>query len=88
MVDDQIDHIQVCSMLLNPFWGPFYLMCAQLWDAASQERFQLLGVVFYRWTDCCVLVYDVNGSKSFKTLDSCLDEFLIQATKGNLPGNT
>ena len=51
----------------------------QLWDTAGQERFQSLGVAFYRGADCCVLVYDVNNAKSFDTLDSWRDEFLIQA---------
>lgn len=52
----------------------------QLWDTAGQERFQSLGVAFYRGADCCVLVYDVNSAKSFETLDSWRDEFLIQAS--------
>jgi Ras-related protein Rab-7A len=52
----------------------------QLWDTAGQERFQSLGVAFYRGADCCVLVYDVNSPKSFETLDSWRDEFLIQAS--------
>ena len=56
------------------------LVTMQLWDTAGQERFQSLGVAFYRGADCCVLVYDVNNSKSFDTLDSCRDEFLIQAS--------
>ena len=49
-------------------------------DTAGQERFQSLGVAFYRGADCCVLVYDVNSAKSFETLDSWRDEFLIQAS--------
>lgn len=53
---------------------------SQLWDTAGQERFQSLGVAFYRGADCCVLVYDVNSAKSFETLDSWRDEFLIQAS--------
>ena len=52
----------------------------QIWDTAGQERFQSLGVAFYRGADCCVLVYDVNNVKSFETLDSWRDEFLIQAS--------
>ena len=39
-----------------------------------------MGVAFYRGADCCVLVYDVNSAKSFETLDSWRDEFLIQAS--------
>jgi Ras-related protein Rab-7A len=52
----------------------------QIWDTAGQERFQSLGVAFYRGADCCVLVFDVNNVKSFETLDSWRDEFLIQAS--------
>lgn len=47
---------------------------------AGQERFQSLGVAFYRGADCCVLVYDVTNPNSFKALDSWRDEFLIQAS--------
>jgi len=37
-----------------------------------------LGVAFYRGADCCVLVYDVNNTKTFEDLDNWRDEFLIQ----------
>ncbi|KAG2231550.1 hypothetical protein INT48_005053 [Thamnidium elegans] len=45
-----------------------------------QERFQSLGVAFYRGADCCVLAYDVNNSRSFESLDQWRDEFLVQAS--------
>src|SRR5438046_39980 len=41
-------------------------MCAT--DTAGQERFQSLGVAFYRGSDCCVLVFDVNTAASFEHL--------------------
>lgn len=47
---------------------------------AGQERFQSLGVAFYRGADCCVLVFDVTAPNTFKNLDSWRDEFLIQAS--------
>lgn len=56
------------------------LVTMQLWDTAGQERFQSLGVAFYRGADCCVLTFDVTNNKSFDTLDSWRDEFLIQAS--------
>ncbi|KAF9204119.1 hypothetical protein BGZ94_009649 [Podila epigama] len=56
------------------------LVTMQIWDTAGQERFQSLGVAFYRGADCCVLVFDVNNAKSFETLESWRDEFLIQAS--------
>lgn len=52
----------------------------QIWDTAGQERFHALGVAFYRGADCCVLVFDVTVPKTFETMDSWLDEFLIQAS--------
>jgi Ras-related protein Rab-7A len=39
-------------------------------------------VAFYRGADCCVLVYDVNSSKSFDNLENWRDEFLIQVGAG------
>ena len=68
---------QTHPLSLKPFIVNLLL---QLWDTAGQERFQSLGVAFYRGADCCVLVYDVNSPKSFETLDSWRDEFLIQAS--------
>lgn len=52
----------------------------QIWDTAGQERFQSLGVAFYRGADACLLVYDVNEPKSFTSLSTWCDEFLIQST--------
>ncbi|KAJ4866361.1 Ras-related protein RABG3e [Raphanus sativus] len=37
---------------------------------AGEERFQSLGVAFYRGADCCILVYDVNSAKSFEDLNN------------------
>ncbi|CAM0134991.1 unnamed protein product [Umbelopsis sp. WA50703] len=59
------------------------LVTMQIWDTAGQERFQSLGVAFYRGADCCVLCYDVNTPKSFESLSSWIDEFLIQASPRN-----
>ena len=83
MVDDRLVTMQVRVVPLLPpaqFPQQIALVGAQLWDTAGQERFQSLGVAFYRGADCCVLVYDVNSAKSFETLDSWRDEFLIQAS--------
>ena len=46
---------------------------------AGQERFQSLGVAFYRGADCCVLAYDVTDARTFESLESWRDEFLVQA---------
>lgn len=46
---------------------------------AGQERFQSLGVAFYRGADCCVLVFDVTSARSFRNLSNWREEFLSQA---------
>merc|ERR1712194_258831 len=56
------------------------LVTMQIWDTAGQERFQSLGVAFYRGADCCVLCYDITAVKSFDSLESWRDEFLLQAS--------
>jgi Ras-related protein Rab-7A len=48
-------------------------------QAAGLEKFQSLGVAFYRGADACVLVYDVTMPNSFSNLDSWREEFLSQA---------
>ncbi|KAI8866833.1 ras-domain-containing protein [Ramicandelaber brevisporus] len=59
------------------------LVTLQCWDTAGQERFQSLGVAFYRGADCCVLTYDISNAKSFESLDTWHDEFLVQASPMN-----
>ena len=46
----------------------------------GQERFQSLGVGFYRGADVCSLVYDITQPKSFENLDTWRIEFLTQAS--------
>jgi len=50
---------------------------------AGQERFQSLGVAFYRGADSCVLVFDVTVQKTFESLEAWTEEFLIQAAPRN-----
>jgi len=54
------------------------MVTLQIWDTAGQERFQSLGGAFYRGADCCVIVYDITSAKTFETLDTWRDEFLLQ----------
>jgi len=55
----------------------------QIWDTAGQERFQSLGMAFYRGADACMLVYDVTDSRSFDSLESWMDEFIVHANPRN-----
>jgi len=59
------------------------MVTMQIWDTAGQERFQSLGVAFYRGADGCILVYDITDSKSFGSIESWMDEFLVQAAPSN-----
>ena len=46
------------------------LVTLQFWDTSGQERFESLGIQFYRGADICVLVYDVTNSSTFRSLDT------------------
>merc|ERR1712072_904425 len=59
--------------------GDHRLVTMQIWDTAGRERFQSLGVAFYRGADACVLVYDLTAKKSFENLDTWREEFLVQS---------
>uniref|UniRef100_A0A1I8AZ49 Ras-related protein Rab-7b n=1 Tax=Meloidogyne hapla TaxID=6305 RepID=A0A1I8AZ49_MELHA len=48
-----------------------------IWDTAGFERYQSLGSAYYRGADCCVLVYDLTSSSSFRAIESWRDEFLV-----------
>ncbi|GIX76520.1 ras-related protein Rab-7a [Caerostris extrusa] len=60
---------------LSGGWKNRYFL--QIWDTVGQERFQSLGVAFYRGADCVVLVYDVSSPPSYHSLEVWKDEFLI-----------
>jgi Ras-related protein Rab-7A len=59
------------------------IITLQLWDTAGNERFQSLGVAFYRGTDACILVFDITNQKSFQNLQHWYDEFLILTSPTN-----
>ncbi|MBN3278504.1 RAB7A protein, partial [Polyodon spathula] len=62
-------------------------LCAfQIWDTAGTERFQSLGLALYRGAHCCLLLFDVTSSASFRALDLWKKEFLIQADPAD-PGH-
>lgn len=55
----------------------------QIWDTAGRERFQSLGVSFYRGADGVALVYDVTARNSFRNLESWYEEFRTHACQEN-----
>merc|ERR1711998_699904 len=59
--------------------GDQRLVTMQIWDTVGQERFQSLGVAFYRGADACILVFDLTAPKSFDNLDTWREEFLVQS---------
>lgn len=55
------------------------LISLQIWDTAGQERFQSLVESFYRGSDACMLVYDVNVQSTFDNLPNWRADFLIKS---------
>ncbi len=43
-----------------------------MWDAWGQERFQSLGLAYYRGVDAAIIVYDVTDEESFKDIQDWL----------------
>lgn len=60
-----------------------------IWDTAGQERFQSLGKAFYRGSDACLLVYDVQDMQSLNSLRKWKEEFesCIGLSDTNMSGN-
>ena len=69
--------IQVSKPLRNTLASSFVSLIHAL-VIAGQERFQSLGVAFYRGADAVALVYDVGDARSFDHLDNWRGEFLRQ----------
>lgn len=51
----------------------------QIWDTAGQERHNSLGGLYYRGTDCCVLVFDITNIESFYNAVKWKLDFLIKS---------
>jgi Ras-related protein Rab-7A len=62
------------------YWLIFDFFFFLVLNIAGLERFQSLGVAFYRGADACILVYDVTNPKSFENLDGWKEEFLFQGS--------
>ncbi|KAG8196547.1 hypothetical protein JTE90_003564 [Oedothorax gibbosus] len=52
----------------------------QIWDTVGQERFQSMGISFYRGADCVVLVYDVTSPATYHAIETWKEEFLIHGS--------
>ena len=57
---------------------------AQIWDTAGAQRFQSLGVAFYRGADACILIYDVSNQKSFEYIPKFMEEFECSCNNSNM----
>ncbi|WP_287584373.1 Rab family GTPase [Candidatus Borrarchaeum sp.] len=59
------------------------LIKLQIWDTAGQERFAFIRPTYYSGTSGGFMVFDVNRSESFKSLDKWLKE--IHTNCGKIP---
>jgi len=48
----------------------------QVWDTSGQERFQSLGVAFYRGSDACIIVCDYSRGASVDHLEKWREDFI------------
>ena len=50
----------------------------QLWDTAGQEKYRSLSVSYYRGSNACIFVFDVNDKETFTHLDDWTQLFFDQ----------
>lgn len=55
----------------------------QIWDTAGQERFAFIRPTYYSGTSGGLMIFDVNRSKTFKSLDKWLKE--VRTNCGKIP---
>lgn len=55
----------------------------QIWDTAGQERFAFIRPTYYSGTSGGLMVFDVNRSESFKSLDKWIAE--VRTNCGDIP---
>ena len=51
----------------------------QIWDTAGQEKFRALGRAYYRGSDICFFVFDINERSSFLHLPEWIESFFNYA---------
>ena len=54
-----------------------------IWDTAGQEKFNSINFTYYRGTNCCILVFDLNDEFSFEALPKWKREFMQKANPKN-----
>lgn len=59
--------------------------CLYVWDTGGEEKFKSLAPVYYRNSNCAVIVYDVTKSESFENVSKWYD--LYKDKTGNAPNN-
>ena len=64
------------EVVVTDAFGQRHVVVLQIWDTDGQERFQSLGVAFYRGADGAVLVYDVTDLHSLDNIQHWQQEFL------------
>jgi len=63
--------------------GETKLITLQIWDTAGQEKYQSLGIQYYRGAEACILVYDITDAKSFDNLSNWKTQFLTKSQPKN-----
>lgn len=59
--------------------------CIYVWDTGGEEKFKSLAPVYYRNSNCAVIVYDVTKRESFNDISSWYDLYKEKAE--NAPYN-
>ena len=60
------------------------LVNVHTYDTAGQECYKALTENYYKKADCCLLVYDITNSESFKECKNYYNECIKEKCKKNI----
>ena len=62
------------------------LIKLQVWDTAGQERYRSISQAYFRNTNGCIAVYDINSRTSFESLEQQILTYLSFQSKPSMLG--
>ena len=98
-VNKQFTHIYKATigadfLTKDIYVGDDDVVTLQIWDTSGQERYNSLGMPFYRGADCCIFMYDVTRPTSieniqmwYNQLQTCIDPIQFDRMTMVLVGN-
>ena len=79
--DDQIKATIGIDFALKEIFISGYMIKAQFWDTAGQEKYCAMARAYYKLSDGVVLVYDVTRRETFEKLKNWIEDLKIHTNR-------